>query len=92
MAGIDGIQNDLNAEEIGLGPFDTDLYEKNHGKAAPRTLSEALDGLAEDHAYLCSGDVFSAGEIEHWIQTKRAEVESLAERPHPHEFVLYYDL
>lgn len=92
MAGIDGIQQGLNAKEMGLGPFEADLYEKNHGESAPRSLSEALDSLADDHAYLRRGDVFSEEEIEHWIQTKRAEVEAMAQRPHPHEFVLYYDL
>ncbi|MEE8594075.1 MAG: type I glutamate--ammonia ligase [Candidatus Bipolaricaulota bacterium] len=92
MAGIDGIQQGFNAKEMGFGPFETDLYEKNHGEAAPRSLSEALDCLAADHAYLCRGDVFSEEQIEHWIQTKRAEVEAMARRPHPHEFVLYYDL
>ena len=92
MAGIDGIQQGLNAKEMGLGPFETDLYEKNHGEGAPRSLSEALDCLAADLAYLRRGDVFSEEEIEHWIGIKRAEVETMAQRPHPHEFVLYYDL
>ncbi|MFC2095399.1 glutamine synthetase family protein [Candidatus Bipolaricaulota bacterium] len=92
MAGIDGIQRNINAKEEGFGPFETDLYETNHGEAAPRTLSEALDCLIEDHAYLRKGDVFSEEGIKHWINTKQAEVESMAQRPHPHEFVLYYDL
>ena len=92
MAGIDGIQQGLNAKEMGFGPVETDLYEKNHGETTPRSLSETLDCLAADHAYLCRGDVFSEEEIEHWIRTKRAEVETMAQRPHPHEFVLYYDL
>ncbi|MCK4570889.1 glutamine synthetase beta-grasp domain-containing protein [Candidatus Bipolaricaulota bacterium] len=92
MAGIDGIQQGFHAEEMGYGPFEADLYEKNHGEAAPRNLPEALDSLAEDCDYLCCGDVFSEEEIEHWIQTKRAESDAVAQRPHPHEFVLYYDM
>ncbi len=92
MAGIDGIERGLNAKDLGFGPFETDLYEKNHGEAAPRSLGEALDCLEEDHAYLRRGDVFSEEEIEHWIRTKRADVEALAQRPHPHEYVMYYDL
>lgn len=92
MAGIDGIQQGFHAQQMGLGPFETDLYEKNHGEAAPRSLPEALKSLAEDHAYLRCGDVFSEGEIEHWIQTKHAESDAVTQRPHPHEFVLYYDL
>jgi len=92
MAGIDGIQQGYHAGEMGLGPFETDLYEKTHGELAPRGLSEALDSLEKDHAYLRCGDVFSQSEIDHWIKTKRAESNAIAQRPHPHEFVLYYDL
>lgn len=92
MAGIDGIQQGMNASAMKLGPFETDLYEKNHGEAAPRSLPEALDSLANDYDYLRCGDVFSEGEIEHWIQTKRTESDAVTQRPHPHEFVLYYDL
>lgn len=92
MAGIDGIQQGLNASDMGLGPFETDLYEKNYGEGAPRSLAEALNSMAEDHDYLLRGNVFSEAEIEHWIRTKRVESEAIAQRPHPHEFVLYYDL
>ncbi len=92
MAGLDGIRNGLNAREMGLGPFEADLYENNHGEAAPLNLAEALDCLARDSEYLCAGGVFTEGEIEHWIRTKREELEAVAQRPHPHEFVLYYDL
>jgi glutamine synthetase len=92
MAGIDGIEQGWNASSLGLGPFETDLYTKDHGDAVPRSLSEALDCLSEDYAYLRKGNVFSEGEIEHWIRTKHRESEAMAQRPHPHEFVLYYDL
>ncbi|MBU1049467.1 glutamine synthetase beta-grasp domain-containing protein [Candidatus Bipolaricaulota bacterium] len=92
MAGIDGIQQGYHASAMGLGPFETDLYEKNYGEPAPRSLPEALDSLASDHGFLREGDVFSQGEIDHWIRAKRAECSAIAERPHPHEFVLYYDL
>jgi glutamine synthetase len=92
MAGLDGIQNGLNAKEMGLGPFHTDVSQESHGEAAPRSLSEALDCLANDHAYLCAGNVFSEDEISYWIETKRHEVEAVTQRPHPYEYVLYYDL
>ena len=92
MAGIDGIQQGFHAEQLGLGPFEADLYAKNHGEEAPRSLSEALDAMSVDHGYLLKGNVFSEAEIEHWIRTKHVEAEAIAQRPHPHEFVLYYDL
>ncbi len=92
MAGIDGIQQGHHAGEMGLGPFEADLYETNHGESAPKSLGEALDSLEQDHAYLRNGDVFSQAEIDHWINTKHTEANAIAHRPHPHEFVLYYDL
>lgn len=93
MAGMDGIRNGWNAAEMKLGPFEKDMYEHAHmSQATPRTLGEALDCLAEDHDYLLAGGVFSEAEVEHWIRTKQAEIEAVAQRPHPHEFVLYYDL
>ena len=92
MAGVDGIEQGYNASELGFGPFETDLYKMDHGETAPRSLAEALDSMAKDYDYLLRGNVFSEAEIEHWIRTKRAESEAIAQRPHPHEFVLYYDL
>ena len=92
MGGIDGIQQGFNAAEMGFGPFEADLHEKKHGEPAPRSLPEALDSLVEDHEYLRCGNVFSEEEIEHWIRLKHAETDAVAQRPHPHEFVLYYDL
>ena len=92
MAGIDGIQQGFNAKEMGLGPFETDLYEKQYGEPAPRSLPEALESLVTDHEYLLRGNVFSEGEIDHWMRTKHAESDAVTQRPHPHEFVLYYDM
>lgn len=93
MAGMDGIRNGWNAAELQLGPFETDMYEHAQmAEGAPKTLGEALECLAEDHHYLLAGGVFSEGEVEHWIRTKQAEIQAVAQRPHPHEFVLYYDL
>jgi len=92
MAGLDGIENGWNARDLGFGPFEDDLYTQARGEGAPAGLNEALDCLAEDHEYLLKGDVFSMGELEHWTQTKRAEADAVAQRPHPHEFELYYDL
>ena len=92
MAGLDGIENNLNARDMGFGPFETDLYEKQVGDVAPRTLMEALTALKDDYQYLLRGDVFTEAQIEHWIQTKQTEAEAVSHRPHPHEFVLYYDM
>jgi len=93
MAGIDGIDNDQNASRLGLGPYDdTDLYANGSGEVAPRALFEALAALEEDHDYLLKGGVFSEELLERWIALKREEASIIADRPHPHEFALYYDL
>ena len=36
------------------------------------------------------GDVFTPDLIETWVELKRAEIQAIAMRPHPHEFELYY--
>lgn len=92
MAGLDGITNGRNARDLGFGPCDTDLYEKNQGEAAPRSLGEALDALECDHEYLLAGGVFNEQTIEQWVRAKREEAAGVSARPHPHEFTLYYDL
>ncbi|AYY13705.1 type I glutamate--ammonia ligase [Actinobacteria bacterium YIM 96077] len=94
MAGLDGIRNKVEPPE----PVDKDLYElppEEHGDIAtvPASLPEALDALAEDHSYLLEGDVFTEDLIETWIDFKRTnEIDPIRQRPHPHEFELYYDL
>ncbi len=92
MAGIDGIQRDLNARELELGPFDRDVHETGAGERAPRDLDGALDALEADHDYLLAGEVFAEETLGHWIRTKRKEAAAVAARPHPHEFTMYYDL
>jgi glutamine synthetase len=93
MAAIDGIQNKIDPGE----PLDRDIYDMSPEELAktnktPGSLSEALDCLEEDHAFLCKGDVFSEDLIETWISYKREkEVDPIRLRPHPYEFALYYD-
>ncbi|MGC0250885.1 type I glutamate--ammonia ligase [Pseudactinotalea sp. Z1748] len=94
MAGLDGIRNRIEPPE----PIDKDLYElppEEHNAIAqvPASLEGALAALADDHDYLTEGDVFTPDLIETWIEYKRTEeIDSLRQRPHPHEFALYYDL
>ena len=98
MAGADGIRRGLDARELGLGPFDTNLYgaepgvETDGGTLAPRSLDEALAALEQDHAFLLAGGVFSEEGIEHWIRAKQDEADAVSLRPHPYEFALYADL
>ena len=93
MAGLDGIRKRIDPGQ----PLDKDLYELEEAEAAaikqvPGSLSETLDALEADHAFLLEGDVFTPDLIETWIEYKRTkEVDVMRLRPHPYEFYLYYD-
>ncbi|MEO8289980.1 MAG: type I glutamate--ammonia ligase [Gaiellaceae bacterium] len=90
MAGLDGVENDLDPGS----PADYDLFEDPSGRIAqvPGSLSEALDALESDHSFLTRGGVFSEDLIRTWIAYKREnEVDVVNLRPHPAEFALYYD-
>ena len=94
MAGLDGIQNKIDPGE----PMDKDLYdlppeEKAKIQQTPGSLDEALNALEADHEFLLKGDVFTMDVVDTWISYKRkAEVQQVNLRPHPHEFFLYYDI
>ena len=93
LAGIDGIQSRIEPPD----PIDKDLYElppeEHHDIAqVPASLEEALDALEVDREYLLAGNVFTDDLIDAWIALKRADVEALRLRPHPHEFEMYFDL
>jgi glutamine synthetase len=93
LAGLDGIQNKIEPAD----PIDKDLYElppEEHSgvPTLPADLSAVLDALEADNEFLQAGDVFSTDLIETWIDLKRADIAALRQRPHPHEFELYYDI
>jgi len=94
MAAIDGIQNKINPGD----PLDKNIYdlppeELAEIPSAPGSLDAALSSLAEDHAFLLKGDVFTKDVIDMWTEYKTAnEVNPVRLRPHPHEFLLYYDI
>ena len=94
MAAIDGIINKVNPGE----PLDKDIYDLPPEELAkvpqtPGSLRDALMALKADHAFLMKDDVFTQDVIETWIDYKmEKEVKALDLRPHPWEFVLYYDI
>ncbi|MDN5571060.1 MAG: type I glutamate--ammonia ligase, partial [Propionibacteriaceae bacterium] len=93
LAGLDGIQNKTEPP----APVDKDLYElppEEHAEIAtvPGSLEEALKALEADHDFLLAGDVFTADLIETWIEMKSEDINALRQRPHPHEFEMYFDL
>ncbi|MCX8064464.1 MAG: type I glutamate--ammonia ligase [Candidatus Hydrogenedentes bacterium] len=94
MAGLDGIQNRIDPGE----PMDKDLYdlppeEKAKIPQVPGSLKEALEALKKDHEFLTKGDVFTEDVLLTWIEYKmKREVEQINLRPHPYEFMLYFDI
>jgi glutamine synthetase len=94
MAGLDGIQNQIDPGD----PMDKDLYdlpaeEAKLIKQVPGSLSAVLDALEDDYEFLLRGDVFTTDLIEAYVAYKRqVEVDPVRMRPHPFEFMLYYDI
>lgn len=94
MAVLDGIENKIDPGE----PLDKNIYdlppeELKNVPLAPGSLEEALSALKEDNEFLLKGDVFTKDVINKWIEYKMAnEVEPVKLRPHPYEFMLYYDI
>ncbi|MGC8461120.1 MAG: type I glutamate--ammonia ligase [Candidatus Dormibacteria bacterium] len=93
MAGLDGIRNKIEPP----APVDVDLYELTGPEAdkvknLPGSLAEVLGALEADQDFLYEGGVFTEDVVSTWISYKREnEVEPMALRPHPYEFMLYYD-
>jgi glutamine synthetase len=77
---------------------DQDIYElgpeeSKNLRIVPGSLEDVLDALEEDHAFLTEGGVFGEDVVDTWIEYKRSkEVDQIRLRPHPWEFMLYYDL
>src|SRR5207237_10594787 len=89
---------DIKHKTLPPEAVDKDIYElegeeKAKIKSVPGSLAEALDALQKDNAFLLEGGVFTKDVIETWIDYKRKkEVEAVALRPHPWEFMLYSDV
>jgi glutamine synthetase len=94
QAGLDGVLNKIEPPD----PVDQDIYElgpeeSKNLRIVPGSLEDVLDALEEDHAFLTEGGVFGEDVIDTWIEYKRTkEVDQIRLRPHPWEFMLYYDL
>ncbi len=91
MAGIDGIENKIEAGEAA----DKNLYDLPPEEEAliptvAENLEVALQALKDDHAFLLKGDVFSKEMIDSYIKLKMQEVQRMNEAVHPLEFEMYY--
>ncbi len=94
MALLDGIENQIDPGD----PLDRDTYEMTPEELeltekTPESLEQALGELEADHGFLLKGDVFTDDLIQTWIDYKMEnEVDALRLRPHPYEFMMYYDI
>ena len=93
MAGLDGVQNKIDPGS----PADVDLYEASEEeqknlRAVPPNLTQVLDNLEKNNEFLQKGGVFDKDLLDAYVAYKRDEVKQIVnQRPHPYEFVLYYD-
>ena len=94
MAGLDGIENKIDPGQ----PLDKDIYDLEPEELAqvpsmPGSLESALDELERDQQFLLKGDVFTEEMLNTYIEYKREkEVNAMRLRPHPYEFMLYFDI
>jgi glutamine synthetase len=94
MAGLDGIEKEMQPPP----PIDEDIYELvEHDpdlqiRSTPGSLEEAIRALEDDHEFLLKGDVFTPDLIKTYISYKQEnEIDFVRLRPHPAEFMLYYN-
>ena len=97
MAGIDGVQKKYALKDFPFGPYDDNVFnwpEEKREKllSLPLTLEEAIDALQKDKDFLFQGNVFDDYLITDYLMLKRDEAESVHDRPHPYEMVLYFNL
>ena len=94
LAGLDGIKNRIYpGEPLDKDIFDLPAAEAKEIRSVPGSLEEALKELQADHEFLLQGGVFDQDLLESWIEYKLTrEHDAIRLRPHPYEFMLYYDI
>lgn len=97
MAGLDGIENEIDPIKEGYGPIDKNIYdltdkEKESLEFLPKNLKEAISALENDHEFLLKSNVFSKNLIKSWVKSKKEECEYIYSRPTPDEYKLYFDV
>jgi glutamine synthetase len=93
LAGLDGVERKLMPGD----PLDKDIYalspeELKDVPSMPGSLEESINNLERDHEFLLRGDVFTEDVVQTWIEWKREkDIAPMRLRPHPLEYVLYFD-
>ncbi|URD62061.1 type I glutamate--ammonia ligase [Sphingomonas sp. KRR8] len=93
MAGLDGIQNRIHpGEAMDKNLYDLPPAELVNVPTVCGSLREALSSLAADKDFLLKGDVFTADQIDAYIDLKWEEVMRWETTPSPVEFDMYYSM
>lgn len=92
-AGLDGIRSKIDPGD----PVDEDIYKLTPEKRRalkvgelPGSLKEAVESLESDSAFL--DGIFPKDLVEVMTELEMEAYRSVAARPHPHEFNLYFDI
>ena len=92
-AGLDGIRSKLDPGD----PVDEDIYKLTPEKRRelsvgelPGSLKEAVESLKSDSGFL--DGIFPKDLVEVMMELEMEAYRSVAARPHPYEFYLYFDL
>lgn len=93
MAGIDGIEKKMHPGD----PMDKDLYELPEQELIDiptvcSSLEQSIECLAQDHAFLLRGDVFTKDFLDSYVSILKDDVAHVRSLVHPIEFELYYSL
>jgi glutamine synthetase len=93
MAGLDGIQNRIDpGEAMDKNLYDLPPEELEGVPTVCASLTEAVNALRADGDFLQAGDVFTAEQIEGYIELKEEEIVRFEQAPHPVEYDMYYSV
>ncbi len=91
MAGLDGIKNKIHpGEAMDMNLYDLPPAELVKVPNVCGSLRQALNALANDHAFLLEGGVFTKDFIESYIELRMEDVLAYETMPHPIEYDMYY--
>jgi glutamine synthetase len=96
LAGIDGIQHQIDPTEAGFGPINENIFDWPEEKRAkikslPTSVEAAMQAVESDSEFLKVGGIFDDTLIQTWKNAKLKEAENVNQHPTPFEIENYYD-
>jgi glutamine synthetase len=99
LAGIEGVQQNLDITKEGFGPYDMNLFDDKYAEirekiqSVPDSLEKALVNLAENNKFLRQKNIFTQDMIDVWINEKiKNEILPAKRKPTIQEFDLYFNV